>query len=255
IPILVNATKHAVSGESSAKPAIVNGDGKGFTYAQLLKDADELATALKDGKNDLNEARICFLGPNSYDYVVCLYAIWLAGGVAVPMTSQHPPHELLYTITNSESSHVLVHPSLSSKFDAIRSDISAAGARVIEVPDFSRNAKGMDQVPLSSNVKSFDLERNALFIHTSGTTSRPKGAVHTHRNITANISSLVEAWEWTPADKILHVLPLHHVHGVANILLSALWSGATCEFLSPFNPERVWDRWLRPERDLTLFMA
>ncbi|KXS16472.1 acetyl-CoA synthetase-like protein [Gonapodya prolifera JEL478] len=251
IPILAHAARHAAA--ASPRPALVNSDGTEFSYTRLVRDAAELAKALKDGKADLHEARVSFLCPNAYDYAVCLYAIWSAGGVAVPMTSQHPPQDMLYTITNSQSSHVLVHPSLAAKIDPIRADLDATGAKVVEVPDYSSAKR--DGAPVDVQMKEFDLERNALFIYTSGTTARPKGAVHTHKNISANVASLVEAWEWTDKDKILHVLPLHHVHGVINILLSALWSGATCEFLHPFNPDRVWDRWMRKERDLSLFMA
>jgi malonyl-CoA/methylmalonyl-CoA synthetase len=77
--------------------------------------------------------------------------------------------------------------------------------------------------------------------------------VSTHANIAAQIDALVEAWEWSPDDRILHVLPLHHVHGLVNVLLCALGAGAVCEFAHPFEAERVWDRISSGE--LTLFMA
>ena len=81
-----------------------------------------------------------------------------------------------------------------------------------------------------------------MIIYTSGTTGRPKGAVSTHQNIGAQIASLVEAWRWTPADRLLLVLPLHHVHGIINGLGSALAVRATCEILPAFDAERVWER-------------
>ncbi|CAG8842098.1 26101_t:CDS:2, partial [Racocetra persica] len=54
--------------------------------------------------------------------------------------------------------------------------------------------------------------RRAMIIYTSGTTGKPKGVVSTHANITAQVKSLVDAWRWSDKDKILHVLPLHHLH-------------------------------------------
>ena len=51
------------------------------------------------------------------------------------------------------------------------------------------------------------------------------------RNLTAQIESLITAWEWTAADRTLLVLPLHHVHGILNVVCCALWSGATLEML------------------------
>jgi malonyl-CoA/methylmalonyl-CoA synthetase len=64
---------------------------------------------------------------------------------------------------------------------------------------------------------------------------------------------LVSAWEWTASDHILHVLPLHHVHGIINALTCALWAGAACEILPKFDAEEVWRRFAAG--NVTLFMA
>ena len=80
-----------------------------------------------------------------------------------------------------------------------------------------------------------------MILYTSGTTNRPKGVVTTHGNITAQILSLVEAWEWSADDRILLFLPLHHVHGIINVVSCALWSGATCQMLERFDANAVWD--------------
>ncbi len=80
-----------------------------------------------------------------------------------------------------------------------------------------------------------------------------KGVVTTHANITAQIVSLVEAWEWSAEDRILLCLPLHHVHGIINVVSCALWSGAACGMLPRFDADAVWDR--IAEGGLTLFMA
>jgi malonyl-CoA/methylmalonyl-CoA synthetase len=74
-----------------------------------------------------------------------------------------------------------------------------------------------------------------------------------HRALTAQISTLVSAWEWRSDDHILHFLPLHHVHGVVNKLCCALWIGATVEFVR-FAAADVWKRFARGEAG-TVFMA
>ncbi len=68
-----------------------------------------------------------------------------------------------------------------------------------------------------------------------------QGVITSHRALTAQISTLVTAWEWSTSDHILHFLPLHHVHGVVNKLCCGLWAGATVDFV-PFDPKDIWRR-------------
>jgi malonyl-CoA/methylmalonyl-CoA synthetase len=64
--------------------------------------------------------------------------------------------------------------------------------------------------------------------------------------ITAQASSLIEAWKYTPTDLLLHLLPLHHIHGTINALFTPLLAGSTIEFLFPFNPDATWKRLATP---------
>ena len=96
-----------------------------------------------------------------------------------------------------------------------------------------------------------------MMLYTSGTTGKPKGVVTTRGNIAAQVESLVEAWGWSADDRILHVLPLHHIHGIINALCCPMWVGASVEFLSTagaaFDARAVWERF--EAKGITLFMA
>ena len=76
-------------------------------------------------------------------------------------------------------------------------------------------------------------EDDALIVYTSGTTGAPKGAVHTHASLLAGVTSLVGAWEWEPADRLLLCLPLFHVHGLCAGLFGALTAGASAAVYRP----------------------
>ena len=235
IPIIQQAVAHDV------RTAIVDSEGE-HTYRKLVSAAEHVASGLLDGKADLGEARVAFLVPSSFGYAAVQWGIWLAGGIAIPLCTDHPAAELKYVLQDSGAGQVISAPDFEDK---VRPLAVAQKARFLLTSDVL--ASGIGHLP------DIDAERRAMILYTSGTTNKPKGAVLTHENVTAQITCLIEAWEWTVSDRILQILPLHHVHGIINVLSCALWSGATCEMLPEFNATRVLDRF--SEGGLTLFMA
>jgi len=80
----------------------------------------------------------------------------------------------------------------------------------------------------------------ALLVFTSGTTGTPKGVGLTHGNIRANLQALlVETWEMKESDRLLHVLPPHHVHGLGLGLYGTLYVGSAAVLLERFDPAVV----------------
>jgi malonyl-CoA/methylmalonyl-CoA synthetase len=77
-------------------------------------------------------------------------------------------------------------------------------------------------------------------------TVRQKGVLLSTPVITAQAKSLVEAWKYTSADLLLHLLPLHHIHGIINALFTPLLAGSAIEFLFPFNANAIWQRLADP---------
>jgi malonyl-CoA/methylmalonyl-CoA synthetase len=221
-----------------------------FSYADLDTASRRVAATLLDGAADLKEARVAFLVPPGPDYVAVLLGIWRAGGIAVPLPVSHPPAELHFVIEDSAASTLVSTPELASRLPpATRNGPRALTVRdgALRRPDETTSEPGGDRLPAALP------DRRAMILYTSGTTGRPKGVVTTHAKIAAQIESLVTAWEWRGDDRTLLVLPLHHVHGIINVLGSALWSGAACEVHQKFDPEPTWDRLSSGE--ITVFTA
>lgn len=234
---LVNRAK-----DYSGRTAIVV-EENAYTYADLLRVSGIIATKLLTGRKNLNANRICILVPPGWDYVVSLWGIWRAGGVAVPMAISHPPAELAHIIEDAEPEAIIAHPALFSRI----SDL----AEKYELPVLKTPFVTED--PLAVEIPAVDEGDPSMILYTSGTTGRPKGVVLTHENISSQIESLSIAWGWNEHDHILLHLPLHHLHGIANVLLSALWNGSACEILPQFTPIDVWERLSRGH--ITLYMA
>lgn len=235
LPIVAHARARA------GRAAVVVPEGE-FTYEGLLEASARVASALLGGAGDLREARVAFLAAPGWDYVAAQWGIWRAGGTAVPLAVSHPPAELEYVVQDADAGIVVADAGFA---EALRPIAERNGRRFLAVAD------ALAAPPAA--LPAIDEARRAMIVYTSGTTGRPKGVVTTHANLRAQVTALVRAWEWSPDDRILLVLPLHHVHGIVNVLTCALWSGAACEILPRFDADEAW-RVIESGR-LTLFMA
>lgn len=79
----------------------------------------------------------------------------------------------------------------------------------------------------------------AMIAFTSGTTGRPKGAMLDHGNLVSGAQALVEAWGWTPDDRLLHALPMFHMHGLGAGINGSFTAGASMVVLPRFAPDAV----------------
>ncbi len=217
-------------------------EGRSYSYNELLDGSERVASGLLGQKHDLKEARIAFLVPSSFEYTLVQWGIWRAGGIAVPLCVLHPLSSLKYVLEDTQASVLVVHPDYEEFLRPLKSEIDLTFIKLEDLVLVS-------QVSLPD----IDLGRRAMILYTSGTTSKPKGVVTTHKIIEAQITTLAEVWEWQKGDYILNVLPLHHVHGIINIMSCALWVGACCEFLPKFDAAQVWNIFKLGQ--VNLFMA
>ena len=219
----------------------VRSDGIDYSYRQLLEISGNIALQLLDREEDLNESRIAFLVPAGFDYVCIQWGIWRAGGIAVPLCEKHPAESLQYVIDDARVSGVIYSGEFESLISPLR-NLPEGG--VFRSEEFTQQ---------QGRLPDITPDRRAMILYTSGTTGSPKGVVSTHLNIQTQITSLTTSWEWEPGDHVLNVLPLHHVHGIINVLSCALWSGACCEFLPRFDAGKVFGIFSRGE--VNVFMA
>ncbi len=234
IPIVQNSSKF---GDAIA---IIDSDGS-HSYAALNRQAREIAHAICS--RGVTGQPILYLFHSGFSYVAVQWGIWLSGNMAVPLHTAYTRHEIDYLIKDTGASLFIYHQSLKSQIEYLQNQ----SIQLIEEEELTTPAHSSNKLP------GVSLKDNALMIYTSGTTGNPKGVVISHEQLDTQILSLSEAWEWKRSDRILNVLPMHHVHGVVNITCCALYNGAVLEMQSRFEPAYVAERMASGE--LTLFMA
>jgi malonyl-CoA/methylmalonyl-CoA synthetase len=168
--------------------------------------------------------RLCIHLGNRVEFIDLYLACTRLGVVLVPMNILYRERELRHIVSDADPRAVVVEPNTDATYPATAPlwDVSALSAaaehRDIRRPDIHMD--GGDP---------------ALIVYTSGTTGAAKGAVLSHENLAANGRMLVSAWGITDADRYLAMLPLFHVHGLANGIHTWLISGCRMRLLERFD--------------------
>ncbi|KAL1305250.1 hypothetical protein AAFC00_002165 [Neodothiora populina] len=239
----------AISSHDPQSTAVVHSlSGRSFTYASLLQDVaarkDELARQATAVGSAIQGQRVAFLIENSYDYVVTLLSVLGSSAIAVPLSPNFPAGELKYILEQSEALMLLSSTKFAAKADEVMKEGLAHDLVNIPVKKLVDGRASPEKVFLEDVGK--EATTSGMMLYTSGTTNRPKGVLLPQDVLTAQSKSLLQAWEYTPEDHLLHVLPLHHIHGIVNAIITPLLAGSTIEFIFPFTVDRVWHRLAAP---------
>ena len=168
-------------------------------------------------------------------YLACLRA----GVVYVPLNTAYQAAELAYFIRNAEPRVFVCDPAREAELRTLTGELGVSllmglgadgeGSLLTAV-----QAHSPEQVVCP--VEPGDL---AAILYTSGTTGRSKGAQLTHGNLTSNVLTLLQHWDWQPDDVLVHALPIFHVHGLSVAAHCALLNGSKMLWMSKFQPAQA----------------
>jgi fatty-acyl-CoA synthase len=214
----------------ATREAVVDGDER-FTYEQFFEQCDRWSSALQ-ALGVKQGDRVVYIAPNTHSQLESFYAIPQIGAVLVPVNYRLTADDFSYIINHSGARVVCAHEDYLDAVDSIRPELTQVehfvaldGSR----PKWLEHKRLVDAA--APRFKSATIsERDLLTInYTSGTTSRPKGVMITHRNAYMNVVGALIHLPMTPADRYLWTLPMFHANGWTYVwLVTAVGAAHVC---------------------------
>ncbi len=225
-------------GGEPRSPAIVVPGGPTLSYEQLADRVETLAGRLRAAGAEPGTLVSMVLG-NDVAFVETFLAVTRAGAQAAPLNPAYTTDEFISSIEDAHAHVAVLDPEAASAWEATRSlDVPSVSATMGD--GGVRLERDGALVPSDGRIQPPDPGSVALFLHTSGTTSRPKGVPLTHANIVASAQNTVRTYRLGPEDATMAVMPLFHVHGLIGVVLSTLASGGRIVLPPRFSASTFW---------------
>ena len=225
--------------QTAADRAITIPDGPAVSYAEF-GDEIERAAELLAGAGVQPGRAVSIALPNGLDFLIAFLAVARAGAIAAPLNPAYTADEFAFYMEDAEAQLAILPPGEHAARDAAaRLGVSTIEASLDDAGNIVLT-RGGDTLTARRDAPPPAPDDIALFLHTSGTTSRPKGVPLTHGNLAASIASIKHTYALTPDDVAMVVMPLFHVHGLIGVSLSTLNSGGSLVVPPRFSASRFW---------------
>ncbi len=224
-----------------------DGDGRRceFNYETFCTRVQEIARFLHDDLGLRRGDRVATLCSNHSDTVLIYFACWSLGAAVAPQNIDEDDRRIAFILRNSEAVVCLAQSDQlqrAQRLSAGADDDAGGGIRhllstaELPQPDSQPGAGSWpgDEEP--------GLEDEALLVYTSGTTGAPKGVVLTQYNLLADAAG-ISAWQGiTGNQRMMCVLPIHHVNGTVVTLVTPLLTGGSTVLNRRFSVRAFWRR-------------
>lgn len=210
-------------------------DGRGITYRETARTVQRIAARLvADGVSPGD--RVAMQVEKSPEAIALYLATLQIGGVFLPLNTAYTGAEMEYFIGDARPRVLVCSPERRAEHEQ-----RAGDGLVAETLGVGGDGTLLDGDARHEEVFDACADTPAAILYTSGTTGRSKGAVLTHGNLASNCRALLAAWRFTDQDRLIHALPIFHVHGLFVALNMTLTAGASLYYLPKFDAEQVLD--------------
>jgi malonyl-CoA/methylmalonyl-CoA synthetase len=208
-------------------------DGRDFTYDNYWALSGRIANALASqsvGAGDRVAAQVA----KSVEGLALFLACARLGAIFLPLNTAYTPPEVDYFVRDAE-------PSLIVCESAKAGTLSGMAKTVLTLDDGGGGSLGeaLRFQPSAFADAMTGWNDGVALLYTSGTTGKSKGALLTHGNLASNAVTLMEAWNFGPADVLIHALPIYHTHGLFTASNTVLLSGGSLLFRCKFDVDEM----------------
>jgi acyl-CoA synthetase (AMP-forming)/AMP-acid ligase II len=239
------------------REAVVDGSLR-LTYEQFFDRCDRFSSALQALGVERGD-RVAYIAPNTHAQLESFYAVPQIGAVLVPINYRLSREEFAFIISHSGATVVCAHEDYLDTLDVLRPQLAGvrhfialegapragktAGGQAGDWLDYEALVRGASPDYVRPEIG----ERDLLTInYTSGTTSRPKGVMITHRNAYINTIGTLVHLPMQPGDRYLWTLPMFHANGWTFVwTVTAVGAAHVC--LRKIEPAKLFDL-VRAER-------
>jgi len=228
------------SGNDSTAITVPDG-GPSMTYAVLSEKVHSWAELLWNngvGKGDVVSIAV----PNCAEFIISFLAVTSIGAIAAPLNSAYTADELRFYMEDAKAKAVITTRNTCPAAKEAAGSLSlsvwetgAGGSGTLFFECMNPGSSNIGEPPVPSEGDT------AMFLHTSGTTGRPKGVPLTHGNLASSINNIIKTYSLCGDDVSLIVMPLFHVHGLIGAALSTLRSGGALIIPPKFSAHSFWE--------------
>ncbi|HEY3876016.1 MAG TPA: class I adenylate-forming enzyme family protein [Candidatus Kapabacteria bacterium] len=216
----------------------VDGVRSPFSYKDFFSLVQQCANVMQ-GRGIRKGDRIATISHNHSDTVIQYFAAWLLGACIVPVSLSEDDQRIRFILENSNAKLIFLRSDYAARILPIIAS-AGTGASIILSENFSTLLS--TQSSFFSSEEAVTIEDEALIVYTSGTTGNPKGVVLTQHNVLADANGITAWHGMTNAQRMMCVLPIHHVNGTIVTLVTPMFFGGTIVLNQKFQSEHFFER-------------
>ncbi len=228
----------------------VDGERDEHTYVQFNARVNQIANVLVRDFGVKKGDRVATIAYNHADTVAIYFACWKIGAAVAPQNVTEDDARIAFILRNSEAVIALVMPDyleraakIIAEAPNVKQIVQIRGAVQGDYPQLSALIE--KQPATFSPADPPDPDTESLLIYTSGTTGAPKGVVLVQYNMLADAHGISQWQQITPDQRLMCVLPIHHVNGIIMTLITPMYIGASTVLNRQYQSSVFWVRMAR----------